>query len=414
MISFTFRSVAAFVLAFGMCSGLAAQELISEYPTSNRDEEGNIVRAGYITNEWHDNWTISLGGGINTLTAKNNTMMVSPEFEFNVTKWAMPAMGFRIGVQGFQGKEKYVPDFRHHSCLPYKDGVVSWDYFYAHADMLWNATNSFLGYKYDRIWSVIPYLHGGYMRLFDPEAYSENYDNEAVFGAGVLNTIRLTDRLGLTVDLRAGNFSGRFHTFTQGQRATNLTAAVGIALNIPKLGWRRVREIENAGAAAAAAREAALASLASAQKDNDALRARNQNLMDEMNALKKLAAEEVKARPYIDDELLRRIAEAPLVIYYDINVDTIRDCEQLHINDYVKSVLDEDSKHVFYITGSADKGTGTESINNRLSNGRVNNVKDYLINTLKVPASQVVIKNAIISDEHADARLDRCVLFENN
>ena len=409
----------AALLLLAVSASVSAQEFTSEYPTSRRDENGNVVKSGYITNSWYDNWTISVDGGLSTSFSKFSGNMITPAFDISVTKWAMPAMAFRFGVQGFQGKEgldEYYPYRMNHSVFPYSDKTLSWDYFYAHADLIWSATNSFLGYDFDRFWNIAPYLHGGYQRMFDPEKYKTNYDREAVFGAGIINTFRLTDRIGLNLDLRASNYSGRYHA-SSGGRVTAVTAMVGLSINLYKPGWKRAHELEIAKDAALASSAAALASLATAEglnkdlaAENTALRNRAQELEDEMNALKAVAASSPNKET---DELLRRIGEAGLVIYYDLAKDNIRDCEQLHINQYVKAVLDVDPDHVFYLTGSADKGTGSESINTRLSNGRVNNVKRYLINELKVAPEQVVIKKAIISDQHADGRLDRCVLFEN-
>ncbi len=411
---------AVIIIALAAGISVSAQEFTSEYPTSVRDENGKVIRSGYITNEWYDNWVISVDGSLSSFAAKVSDMMATPAFDISVTKWAMPAMAFRFGVQAGQGKEgleTYSPQFMNHSPFPYSDGVLSWNYFYAHADMLWCATNTFFGYKYNRFWNVSPYIHGGFQRMFDPDAYKTNYDREAVYGAGILNTFRITDRINLNLDLRASNFSGRYHA-TDGGRTTALNALLGLSINIFKPGWRRAHELEKAQAAALASEAAALASLADSEKarkaladENDALRNQNDELMNEMNALKKLAAD--ASKNYGDDELLRRIAEAGLVLYYDLGKDNIRDCEQLHINDFVNLVLAQDPKHVFYLTGSADKGTGTEAINKRLSTGRVNNVKRYLINDLKVAPEQVVIKDAIITDKHADGRLDRCVLFES-
>lgn len=409
----------AALLLLAVSASVSAQEFTSEYPTSRRDENGNVVKSGYITNSWYDNWTISVNGGLSTSFSKVSDNMITPAFDISVTKWAMPAMAFRFGIQGFQGKEGldyYMPQFMNHSPFPYNNKVLSWDYFYAHADLIWSATNSFLGYDFDRFWNIAPYLHGGYQRMFDPDKYKTNYDREAVFGAGIINTFRLTDRISLNLDVRAANYSGRYHVL-EGGRVTAVTAMVGLSINLYKPGWKRAHELEIAKDAALASSAAALASLATAEglnkdlaAENTALRNRAQELEDEMNALKAVAASSPNKET---DELLRRIGEAGLVIYYDLAKDNIRDCEQLHISQYVKAVLDVDPDHVFYLTGSADKGTGSESINTRLSNGRVNNVKRYLINELKVAPEQVVIKKAIISDQHADGRLDRCVLFEN-
>ena len=416
-----FAAVVIMALAAGLT--VSAQEFQNEYPASTRDDEGKVIRSGYITNEWYDNWVISVDGSASTVSAKINDNLFTPAFDVSITKWAMPAMAFRFGIQAGQGKEDlpggYDPQFMNHSPFPWDGKTLSWDFYYVHADMLWSATNTFLGYKYNRIWNIAPYIHGGYQRMFDPEAYKVNYDREAVFGAGVLNTFRITDRINLNLDLRASNFSGRYHT-TDGSRATTLSALVGISFNIFKPGWRRAYELEKSKAAALAAQESAMASLSDSEKarqalaaENDALRNQNDDLMNEMNALKKLAADAAKTNNYGNDELLRRIAEAGLAIYYDLGKDNIRDSEQLHINDYVNAVLGTDPDHVFYITGSADKGTGTETVNRRISTARVNNVKRYLINDLKIAPERVIIKDAIISDKHADGRLDRCVLFED-
>ncbi|MBP9986957.1 MAG: OmpA family protein, partial [Bacteroidales bacterium] len=68
---------------------------------------------------------------------------------------------------------------------------------------------------------------------------------------------------------------------------------------------------------------------------------------------------------------------------------------------------------VFYLTGSADNGTGSFERNSFLSTNRVNRVKTYLKNKFGIPENRIVIKAAIVSDKHEDGRLDRCVLFEN-
>ncbi len=409
------------ILLLGVLAGnLAGAQEFNEYPSSNRDQNGKIIRSGYITNPWYDNWVISAGAGVSAVTAKGNTMMVSPNFELDLTKWATPSLAFRFGLQGYKGREHFTPNFRNHSTLPYdpSTNVVSWDYFYAHADMLWCITNTIFGYKFRRIYSLSPYIHGGYQRIFDPNAYKTNYDREMVFGGGLLNSFRLCDRLSLTIDLRASNFSGRFHDSAQGGRATELSASAGLALNIFKPGWRRAKELEDARDAARVAERAAQAGLDDAEKanrrlsdDNATLRDKNRALEDEINALKAVAASEAERKG--DDELLSRISDAGLVIYYDKDVFQIRKGEELHIDDYVRRVLAEEPLHVFYLTGSADKGTGTFERNSFLSINRVHRVKTYMMSKFGIPESRIVIKAAIISDKHEDGRLDRCVLFED-
>lgn len=413
------RHIIIITLAMAASSAMSAQEF-SEYPSSNRGADGKIIREGYITNRWYDNWVISAGAGVNSFKADGNSMKLTPDFELSLTKWAMPSLAFRFGIQGYKGKEGYVPDFTNHSPLPYdpsKD-IVSWDYFYAHADMMWCATNTFLGYKFRRLYSASPYLTGGYQRMFDPDAFKTNYDREAVIGVGLLNSFRITDRLSLTVDLRSTFFDGRFHD-ANGGVVTHLMANAGLSYNIYRPGWRRAADLEDALDAAISKEKEAQSrlreserSLREADEENNRLRDRNKVLENRLNELKDVAAQEMSSGRS-DDELLRRIASADLVVYYDINVDRLSKMEEFHIDNYVKDVLERDPAHVFYITGSADKGTGTFEINTRLSNGRVNGVKRYLIRKHGIPEGRIVLKGAIISDKHEDGRLDRCVLFEN-
>ena len=46
---------------------LMAMSVAFAQENNNRDENGNIVRGPYLTNEFGDNWFISLGAGANTL-----------------------------------------------------------------------------------------------------------------------------------------------------------------------------------------------------------------------------------------------------------------------------------------------------------------------------------------------------------
>lgn len=103
---------------------------------------------------------------------------------------------------------------------------------------------------------------------------------------------------------------------------------------------------------------------------------------------------------------------ADLVLYYEINISKLNFTERHHLDEFVKETLDRDPEHIFYLTGSADKGTGTFEINTRLSRERAFGIREILMNEYKVPEEQIVIKATIISDKHEDGALDRCVLIE--
>ena len=112
--------------------------------------------------------------------------------------------------------------------------------------------------------------------------------------------------------------------------------------------------------------------------------------------------------------LQERAANADLVVYYYINKEDLNFSELHHLDNYVQGTLAAEPDHVFYLTGSADKGTGTMERNVYLSNARAENVKKILMKDFGVKEENIVIKATVVTDKHLDGALDRCVLIEKN
>lgn len=395
---------------------------------NNRDANGKISRSGYITNEWYDNWSISVAGGAQTIISgfperQNNkgfdtgTAVFTPALDIALTKWVTPATAIRVGFQGLNLREKY-PEFNYNHYIINSDG--NRNYFgqtYLHADILWSLTNFVWGYKESRFYNCTPYFHAGYLRLYDPDKgmFTKVYrDRELELGFGLINTLRVSKHIGINVDLRWGNFAGRYHDAADGGRVNHFTGLAGLSYTFHKWYWDRystaVKGYEDALDAERALRNASDQKLAQAQKDlEDARKA----LADAQAAIAQRANDEAAKRPGIQDELLRRIANADLVLFYPINVDKLSAQELYRLDTFVKMVREQDPNHVFYLTGSADEGTGNERINTRLSHNRAHNVKKLLMSKYGIPESQIVIKAMIITDKHADGSLDRCTIFES-
>ena len=382
---------------------------------ANRDANGKYQRSGYITNPWYDNWSFGLAGGIQSLTGNHNgTVIVTPAGEFNITKWVTPSIAARFGVQAGTLREHHGFQVRDHYILKHEDGVNFFNETYLHADLMWNISAAIWGYKETRLITVTPYLHAGYLRLVHPDKSifdNEYLDKEVEFGAGLYNRIRMGDHLELTADLRCGAFSGRYHDNARGGVVFHPSLSVGLAYTLHKWYWRRTSSyvsplVTSYDLAQEAYNEANDARNKLAQ-DNDKL----QKQIDDLRS--KPQTDTVYVNKYDNDELLRRVAASPCVIYYEINSPKILGTEAVRIDKYVRETCAKDPYHVFYITGSADEGTGNDTINARLSKQRANGVKKYLKNKFRIPDSQIVIKATIISHEHEDGRLDRCVLFEN-
>ena len=394
---------------------------------NNRDAQGHVVRGAYLTNQWFDNWAFGIAGGVQTTYApvKGAGLRFTPAFDIYAMKWVTPTVAARFGFQGFKMEEQYPLKWmgRHYAIARDADDptIARYKQTYFHVDLLFSVTNFFAGYRESRTLNLSPYLHAGYLRLGHPDYsyFNSTYrDREIAFGFGLYSAYKITNHISATSDLRVSNFSGRYHD-EDGGRVNSIYLTVGASYTIFKWYWERHA---TAIAPLRAGYDDAIASLEAVENENKELiqvteELKNANI--NLNITNKQLEDKVQAQAAIDsrrnpnDELLHRVANAEIVLYYELDIDKLSPTESLRLENYVIDTYQADRKHVFYITGSADKGTGSASHNAKLSRRRAENVKKTLVRDYGIPASQVVIKASIVSDKHADGRLDRCVLFEN-
>ena len=389
-----------------------------EFINTNVDENGKHIRGSYLTNPWYDNWSFTIMGGAQTIVSgtgdhntgfDNHTAIVTPAVEIMVSKWFTPVIGFRAGFQGFWIEEQFGgKDYNHYALK--RDGEdgrhITFNNTYLHGDVMWNFVNSFWGYRQNRFYNIVPYVNFGYMRLVHPEDNiftGERRDREFEIGFGLNNTFRITPRLQAVLDLRWGNMDGRYHDVLNGGRVNHFSAQAGLAYSIEKWYFARSKGIEKQRDVAKTDAVTAMAALNEMMMDNEALQ----------NDVQEVQAELEEARRISPDDFIQRVKAAGLILYYEINISKLNFTERNHLNDYVTETLENDPKHIFYLTGSADEGTGNFEINTRLSHERAEGVRNILIKEYNIPEDQVVIKATIISSQHEDGRLDRCVLLEN-
>ena len=339
----------------------------------NKDAEGNTVRHPYLTNGLWDNWFVGAGAGMNFFY-DNSEWQSGFALDVNVGKWVTPSVGFRAGFNGLKG------------------GFGGNNFGYFHGDAMWNISNAIGGYKESRFWDFVPYAHAGLM-----------VDNgkELAVGAGLLNVLRLSKRLDLTLDVRGTVFRN------QGP-AGYITTTLGLAVNLGRTDWTRASEYHNpadqdkisAAEAAAAALTAANAALAAdkakLQKENDALEAENAKLAD---ALKK-AAENASG--------LKNVG--PASFFFEIGKTELSAKELKHLDFYLANVLPnvKDGKATV-VTGTADSNTGYAKRNEYLSKKRA----EYMINLLKekgIATENIVVKNAVVKAANGQAAFDRAVV----
>lgn len=366
-VKFFFAALALLTVSMMAAPSVAAQE------NGNRDEEGKIVRGPYLTNGLWDNWFVNVGGGVN-LAYDNKEWGVGGALNVNVGKWFTPSIGARAGYNGITGM----------------DGLFS----YFHADALWNISNAIGGYKETRLWDFVPYLHAGL--LYDQPI--AGYEWAA--GAGLLNLVRLTDRLDLTLDVR-GNIYKRY------SRAGYVSVAVGLAVNLGKTNFVRAANWHNpkdtdalaAAAASAAALTAANAALAA---DKAELEKKNAELMEENNALNK-ALKEAEGQSVLQEV-------GPAAFYFEIGKTTLSKKELAHLDFYLSNVLPYvDGKKVTVLTGSADKKTGSAKRNQYLCEKRAEYLQKLLVEKYGIDVSSFAVKTNIANE--GDAALSRAVII---
>lgn len=378
-------------------------------------------KAPVLTGEkFIDHTFVGATAGVNTLFARESDIpgqenKASFLLDIYAGKWFTPAVGARIGFQKVNVNEQFPSNFYSHTFLPVnpENGQYHFGGAYWHGDIMWSLINGIWGYKESRKFDVVPYGHVGWMRLYDTDQkggyFKGNetgyHDDEFAAGPGIMLTYKATKRLSVVLDVKDIIMSGRFHDYSNAGIVNNLTAGLGLQWGIGATTWNRAEKcVDNSGALAdaLAALAAAQAALDKANADKNALA---KALEDCQNSLPKDTEDVV----YIKTNL----GVTPISLYYDINSTVLNATELRHLDDYMNDILSQDPDRVFYLTGSADKGTGTLEINQRLVKGRSEGVKKIMMEKYNVKESNIVLKDGKITDENEDPRFDRSTIIEH-
>ena len=359
-------------MALAVVSMVAAPAVNAQ---ENKDAEGNTIRHPYLTNGLWDNWFVNVNPvGLN-LFYDNGDFTTGYAIDVNVGKWVTPSVGLRAGFNGITG--------------------VDAKYGYIHGDAMWNISNAIGGYKESRIWDFVPYAHAGLM-IDKPNA-----GKELAAGAGLLNVIRLGERVDLTLDVRGT-------VYRRMGPAGFISTALGLSFNLGRTDWTRASEYHNpadldkisAAEAAAAALTAANAALAAdktkLQKENETLETKNVQLVQ--------AAQDAAANANSLQDV------APASFFFEIGKTELSAKELKHLDFYLANVLPYvKNGKATVVTGTADSNTGYAKRNEYLSKKRA----EYMINLLQkkgIATENIVVKNAVVKAANGQAAFDRAVV----
>ena len=344
---------------------------------ANRDENGKVVRGAYETNGAFDNIFIGIGGGVNSVLEKGYGLgNFGIATDVNVGKWFTPAVGIRAGWHGWNNTAK--------------SGVFEKaPYNYFHGDFMWNLSNSIDGYKETRVWNFIPYATTGVLRL---NHGGKATDNEFAAGAGLYNMFRLGDRVGLTLDLSllvaraeaygAKGFIGRYLGLP--------SATVGLAFNLGKTNFDRHSSITPVVIPVPFTVEqynALQNKVAALEKENAELKNKVAALEKELAPFRNL----VDGQTYLYKNGKFTAVEAkvvsPATVYFDLGSSKLSQREIAHLEYFANNVVDGNTE--LQLIGSADKQTGTARGNMKLSEKRVETVKNLLVNKFGAAAGNI-------------------------
>ena len=389
---------------------LTASPAVNAQENENRDEYGKIVRGPYQTNGFGENWFIAAGGGINVFLNDGYKTNIGPSIDAGIGKWFTPSVGMRVGYSGLNTNYWADNPSELGRTLDKEEGKYQqkFGYMYFHGDFLWNISNAIGGYKENRFWNFVPYLHAGFFRAYGIDG-ADYHNNEIAAGAGLLHNLRLTERLDVIVDMKATVVNGRVHSSENVAILPSVT--MGLAVDI---GWPNfvltssvIGALETAAVDQIAALEAAAIALELAnstiEQENLDLQNQNANLKDQVNALKKKSDAMNLAEFYK--------GMSPMAVYFHIGKSVLSVDELQHLDYIAKNIIakaDKQSKVYLTIMGSADSNTGTQKRNQTLSDARGKYVADILTSKYGIAKDRLVVKSEVVKATD-DPELDRAV-----
>ena len=338
---------------------------------NNKDENGNVVKGPYVTNNgFFNNTFLTLGVGFNAgLNLENGGAIPFVQgngglgVDLGFGKWFTPTVGARLNYHGISNEVL-------------GNGFGNIPQHFITADLLWSFTDAVWGYKETRKWNVAPYASAG-LGIVDG-------DNEWLLGFGFLNNIFLTERLGLIFDLRAMIAKASTYnvpaTKAIGRFEFPLSLTVGLSYKFGKTGFNRLSSVMPVVIPVPFTTDQynALADKVKAlEVENSELKDKIAALEDENAKLKNLLTDD---NDYVyEDGEFKKVGKAvstPATVYFNIDSAVISEREKAHLEFYAEN-LAEDAQ--LLLVGSADKETGTAAYNQKLSEKRAEAVKKYFV-----------------------------------
>ena len=389
------------VVALGL---LAAGSVSAQTYETSGNEEYSVDKYKVETNRFWSNWFVSVGGGANMYFGDHDPQMkfgdrLAPALDVAIGKWFTPGIGVRVMYSGLcisgatqNGSHSNGKPISGKPWQGYWLEEQDFDFFNIHADVMFNMSNLLCGYNEKRIWNCSPYIGVGWAHVWDKPS-----TREVSMNVGILNSFRITSSLDINLDIRGMLVNDRFDgEVGQAKEDGLLTATVGLTYKFPLRGWNHVKNVEPVD----------MAALNALRQKVDQLSRDNERLQRALEAGRK---EEAKT-------IVKKINVAsPNLVTFQIGKSKLSNEAKANLSMLAEVIKTGDANMVYTVTGYADAGTGSKSLNERLSKKRAEAVKDFLVKECGVKESQLEVdyKGGVGNMFYDDPRLSRAVITKS-
>lgn len=372
---------------------ICTNNLIAQSETNHTTKKS--FKGPFLTHKFKDNWSIGIAGGANLYQgeddSKGNLMKrISPSLEISANKWLTPIWGFRL--LGSVGQAHGWSAIRSNYSVK-KSGDLYFEKFSLISGqfaLLFNMTTSLKGYRENRIWSFIPYLGAGGAR----SALGVNINREFIINVGFLNNIRLTRNFDLTVDLRHILANSRLDETVRYKKLYEGMSTLSIGLSY-KFGKHKKgnhsSDYWQDYSLYISESDSLIRNRKQIIEENDSLK--NRMKLIEANLIVNNANNGISDTIVINDTIVldhNNVITPPLVLFFKRNQAQLDSKGKTNLNLYVKYVINQTEDKVFRLIGSADIDTGNSKFNLRLSERRVDEIYNILVNKYHIPKKRLI------------------------
>lgn len=271
-------------------------------------------------------------------------------------KWFTPGLGLRTKFTGVWGR----------TIIDGNKETNASKYWVLNEQVLFNLSNMLCGYNQSRVWNFIPYVGAGVGHNMSYKTYGLDLN------VGLLNTIRLSDKVALNIDINYGTFEPRFDgmvgdicgkDFKMKEYDRTISAEVGFTINLGKGTWSKSPDIEAVKALSQGQIDALNAQLADANAENDRLQKEIRNH---------------KCPDATASEVVEKMVSAPVSVFFNIGKSKVASQKDLQNVRAIADVAKANNAKIV-VTGYADSKTGSAKFNQTLSQKRAETVANALV-----------------------------------